>query len=85
MIADCVAALVADQVDLDEPWFRIVPLRPGADRDLRLEQRPRFGVAATSQLVFLPFRSQAPVDGGCGHPHQQRGGLVVDVQLPEVA
>ncbi len=34
VIPDRVAALVADQVDLDEPWHRIIPLRPGPDRDL---------------------------------------------------
>ena len=33
-----VAAVVADQVDLDEPGHRVVPVRPGPHRDLALEQ-----------------------------------------------
>ena len=38
-----VAAVVADQVDLDEPGSRVVPLGPGAHRDLAFEQRSRLG------------------------------------------
>jgi hypothetical protein len=34
VIAEGVAAFVPDQVDLDEPGHGVVPLRPGADRDL---------------------------------------------------
>jgi len=34
VLARGVASLVADQVDLDEPGHRVVPLRPGSDRDL---------------------------------------------------
>src|SRR5664279_3286817 len=33
VLTDRVAAFVADQVDLDEPGHRVVPLCPGPDRD----------------------------------------------------
>ncbi len=38
------AALMANQVDLHKPGDRIVPLGPGADRNLRLQQCPRLGM-----------------------------------------
>ena len=47
-----VAAVVADQVDLHEPWLRIVPLCPGAHRDLTFEQRSRLGAATPLELMF---------------------------------
>ena len=50
-----VAAVVADQVDLDEPGHRVVPVRPGADRDLALEQRPRLGVRAALERMLATF------------------------------
>lgn len=39
-----VAALVTEQIDLDEPGHRVVLLRRGADRDRVPEQRPGLGV-----------------------------------------
>ena len=63
-----VAALVADQVDLNEPRHRVVPVRPGPDRDLAFQQRPRLGVAAALELARAPFRRQAAVDGGADMP-----------------
>src|SRR5664280_2879153 len=43
-LATGVAALVADQVDLHEPRQILGPLGPGADRDLRFEQRAGLGM-----------------------------------------
>src|ERR1035441_893986 len=43
-LAARVASLVADQVDFDEPGHILAPLGPGADRDLRFEQRAGLGV-----------------------------------------
>jgi hypothetical protein len=63
-----VAALVADQVDLNEPRHRVVPVRPGPDRDLAFQQRPRLGVAAALELARAPFRRQTAVDGGADMP-----------------
>ena len=40
-----VPTFVADQVDLDEAGNHVVPLRPGADGDLGLEEGSRLGVA----------------------------------------
>jgi len=55
VIPNGVATLVPDQVDLDEPGHRVVPLRPRPDRDRVLEQRaglvwdrPRSVIAARS-------------------------------------
>ena len=44
VLPDRVAALVTDQVDLNEPGDGVIPLRSGADRDRVLEQRPGLGV-----------------------------------------
>ena len=46
-LAARVAPFVADQVDFDEPGRVLVPLGPGAYRDLGLEQRPGLGVGAS--------------------------------------
>ena len=51
-----VAALVADEVDLDEARDVLVPLRPGADRDLGLEQRAGLGVARGPGTRRAPSR-----------------------------
>ena len=45
-VAVVVPALVADQVDLDEPGPVLIPVGPGPDRDLGLQQRPRLGVGS---------------------------------------
>ncbi len=60
-----VAAFVADQVDLDEPGFGVVPLGPGLEWDRGLQQRAGFGVGDAfgsdqSGAVGL----QVPVHGG---------------------
>ncbi|WP_200837455.1 hypothetical protein [Ruania rhizosphaerae] len=64
VLSQGVAALVADQIDLDEPRHGVVPLRPGADRDLVLEQRPGLGVRVTSQRQFRAVSGQAAVHRG---------------------
>jgi hypothetical protein len=44
MLTERVAALVADQVDLDEPRHGVIPFRPRPDRDRILQHRPGLGV-----------------------------------------
>lgn len=38
---------MVDQVDLQEPLDGVVPLGPGPDRDLGLQQGARFGMRAS--------------------------------------
>ena len=80
-----VAAVVADQVDLDEPGSGVVPVGPGPHRDLTFEQRSRLGGATPLEPIFRPFTGQAAIDGGRRHRHQQARGVLIDVQLPEMA
>jgi hypothetical protein len=76
-----VAALVTDQVDLHEPWLVLVPLRPGTDRDLGLEQRAGLSPGPASQRQPGPLAGQPPVDRRSGHRHQPGGDIVADAQL----
>lgn len=50
MASTPMAAVIKDCVDLDETGHSVVPLGPGAHRDLTFEQRPRLapGVGARS-------------------------------------
>src|SRR5665647_2661037 len=63
------------------PGRLLVPLRPGPDRDLRLQQRTMFGARAALELQALAFTGQPAVDRGCRQCAQLRGGRVRDVQL----
>ena len=83
MVADGVAALVSHQVDLHETRSRVVPLSPRADRNLRLQQRPRLGQRPAFESVLGPLIGQATVDRGSRHGYQQLGGIVGDLQLAE--
>lgn len=47
-LALTVAALVADEIDLHEPWHCVVPLRPRPHRDRVLQQRARLGMRPAS-------------------------------------
>jgi len=78
-----VAALVTDQIDLHEPGHSVVPLSPGPDRDLALQQRPRLSVGAALQGHRGPRRSEPPVHRRGRHHHQQASQLVADVELVE--
>ena len=72
--------------------------RPGRSRRTRAPRRPSpprsasgSGPSAATpawcatplELASSPVAGQPPVDGGRRHPHQQGGGVVVDVQLAE--
>ena len=80
-----VAAVVADQVDLDEPGSGVVPVGPGAHRDLTFEQRSRLGGGTSLELILGSLTGQATIDGGRRHRHQQRRGVLIDDQFPEMA
>ena len=80
-----VAAVVANQVDLDEPGSGVVPVGPGTHRNLTFQQRPRLGGATPLEPIFGPFTSQATIDGGRRHRHQQHRGVLINDQLAEIA
>jgi hypothetical protein len=66
-----VAAVVADQVDLQEPGAGVVPVVPGLHGDRGLEH----AAGAGHRLAFGgdqtgPIGTQPPVDGGRGHAQQ---------------
>jgi hypothetical protein len=84
MASAAVAAVVPDQVDLDEPGSSVVPLGPGAHRDLALEQRSRLRTNTSLELVFGALTSQTAIDGGRRHRRQQLGGALVDGQFSEM-
>src|SRR5665647_882204 len=83
VLTDRVAALMTDQVDLHKTGCRVVPLRPGADRDGVLEQRTGLGVATATQRHRSPVRRQALVHRGRRHGRQSGGQFVADVELTE--
>src|SRR5277367_5161869 len=62
-LPEAVPTLVADEVDLDKAGQSLVPLRPGPDGDLGLEQRTRLGMSAATQLGEDLGASKAAVDG----------------------
>ena len=84
-LAARVAPLVADEVDLDEPGFVLVPLGPGADRDLGLEQRAGLGVRTPSYAKFGPLRPEMAIDARRAHGHKQRRLVVVQHDLAVTA
>jgi hypothetical protein len=47
-----------DAVDLHEPRLGVVPVGPGTDRDLALEQRPGLGARATLEPQPGPVTGQ---------------------------
>jgi hypothetical protein len=55
-------AFVTDQIDLHEPGGVLVPFRSRPDRDLRLEQRSRFGVRPAREPGDDLGVGEAPVD-----------------------
>ena len=80
-LAEAVAALVADQVDLHKARDRVVPLGPGADRDLGFQQGPRLGVGPSARDQFRPLAREFAVDRRGAHAHQQAGLLVGELKL----
>lgn len=65
-VAIVVASLVADQIDLHEPGFGVVPFPPCLHRDRGLQHRPRPGV--TDRLAGRQSRP-----GWCQPPVDRRG------------
>lgn len=72
---------MTDQVDLDEAGGDVVPLRPGPDGDLCLEEGARLGVTRGPEPGQHLRTRQAPVDGGGTHDHQEVGLVVGQVEL----
>jgi hypothetical protein len=79
------AALMPDQINLNEPGHRVVPVRPGPHRDLRLQQRAGLGMGPAPQHQFRPLRCKLPIDRRRAHPHQQYRIRVRQVQFPVTA
>jgi hypothetical protein len=76
-----ISAVVAHQVDLQEPRLSLVPLGEGADGDLPAQQRSRLGAAATLHLQAPSLRGQQPVDRGRRDPEQLDPDGRVQVEL----
>jgi len=57
-----VATLMTDQIDLHKPGDGVVPLGPGADRNLRLQQCSRFGMGPPPRHHSRPLRREPAVD-----------------------
>ena len=76
-----VPALVPDEVDLDEAGSSLVPLRPGPDRYLRLEQAPGLGVGAPADLGEELGTLEPAVDRRRAHLAQQRRLVVGELEL----
>ena len=62
----------------------VVPVGPGAYRDLTFQQRSRLGGATPLELTFGSFTCQATINGGRRHRHQQFCGVIIDDQLPKM-
>ena len=80
-LTEAVPALVADEVDLGKARTSVIPLRPGADRDLGLEQRPRLGVAVTTEGGEDLGTFKAAVDGRRAHLYEQLRLGVAELEL----
>src|SRR5450759_5548161 len=80
-LAAAIAALVADQVDLDEAGLSLVPLGEGAHRDLALQQATRLGMAQALEAQAPAFGGQQAVDGRRRHGEQLRARLIRELQL----
>ncbi|HEV8055954.1 MAG TPA: hypothetical protein VGP51_05665, partial [Nocardioidaceae bacterium] len=76
-----IPALVTHAVDLVEAGLLLIPVRPGADRDLGLQQGAGLGTRAAPQLQPLAFSGQLAVDRGRAHRGQLRGSLLGQVEL----
>ena len=61
-LAARVAALVADQVDLEEAGPGVIPLGEGAHRDLAPQERARLGQAAALEAQPAAFAGEQAVE-----------------------
>ncbi len=68
-----VPALMSDEVDLEKARCLLVPLRPGANRDLGLEQRAGLGMGAAVGREQSPGGREATVDRGGRHRDEAAG------------
>jgi len=87
VIAEGVAAFVPDQVDLDEPGHGVVPLRPGADRDLGLQQRRSIvaGDIATSSAAVWSLTCSSSKRRSVGTSSLMIGASRLPVGAPSTA
>lgn len=60
-------AAVGDEVNLEEPWPAVIPVRKCADRDSLLEQCSRLGSAYWPPAVLLPYGPKEPIDARSTH------------------
>ena len=72
-----VAPLVADEVDLDKAGPVLVPLGPGADRDLGLEQGAGLRVATPPRHKASPRRTEPGGRWWRRSSLREQGGLLV--------
>jgi hypothetical protein len=61
---------MGDQIDLQEARFGLVPLGEGADRDLLLEQRTRFG-GRKAVGMGVAMGLQEAICGRCAHREEK--------------
>lgn len=81
VLAARLAALVTDEVDLDEAGSCLVPLGEGAHRDLTLEQAARLGVAHALEAQAPAFAGQQAVDGRRRHGKQLLAHLIRELEF----
>ena len=62
---------MAHQIDPRKAWDRVVVVRPGADRDLRLHQGPWLERRPAQGQQLVPLFGQPAVDRRRTDPHQQ--------------
>ncbi len=83
VVADRVATLVPDQVDLARSPDGVVPLRPRPDRDRVLQQPPRLRMRTAPELQLRPIGSQPAVHRRRRHRDQRQLRVIGDGHLLE--
>jgi hypothetical protein len=82
-VPEAVAALVADEVDLDKARAGLVPFQLGPYRDLGLEQKPGLGVAVATQAGEGLYALKAAIDSRRAHLHEQLSLGVGELELTD--
>jgi hypothetical protein len=72
---------MGDQIDLQEARFGLVPLGEGADRDLLLEQRTRFG-GRKAVGMGVAMGLQEAICGRCAHREEKATVYFVQLKMP---
>jgi len=75
------AAVVTDEVDLDEAGAALVPLAEGAHRDLAAQEAAGPREARAAQLQAATLAGEEAVDGRHRHREQLRARLVRELEL----